>query len=252
MIEEKIAEGVISYLAGKEMAAIFDEGGPSIKDVKGWIDNAVVEIKKFVSDELHRQLTEQYQLELIVKVNATITDLTNYDITRPRQKQILDAQTTRIGELIEATRQMNFAGILIYVNLISMQLLIYFAYVKHHSKSGYLPLVDRTVKYASEHVEACIAENVLWNAEGITSVVVDPIFRPPYGNADWQGCIRFRGGSECLQNDGYQTIQTWQEQKRVARVAIFTEDQQRAITEVHVPLRNIVQTWIKGKSKAAG
>lgn len=246
-----IAQGAVSYLAGKGMATLFEENSGSIADVKGWIDNAVREIKTFVSEELHRQLTEQFQRELITKVNATIHDLSNYDLTQPHQRQLLDAQTTRIGELIEATRQLGFAGVLLYANLISMQLLIFSAYVRNHSKSGYLPLLTTTVTSAVEHVDTCLEEDLAWTAAGIDSVVIDPIFRPPYGNADWQGCIRFRGGSECIQNDGYQTIEGWQANKRQERIQLFQAERQRAITAVHEPMRKVEQIWKDGWAKAS-
>ena len=71
-----LLEGAIAYVGGKLMAKALGE--PSIRDVRVWIDNAVADLKEFVSDELRRQLIQQSVQEMVTDLTAINTNLYHY------------------------------------------------------------------------------------------------------------------------------------------------------------------------------
>jgi len=252
MVEMWIAEAMVKFAAGEALGQIFDQNNASnLDNVKRWIDEAVGEIKKFVSEELKKQLDDQYVNELQTGIYAVVLDLIRYDSHKPHDRKILDLRMPGVIDLRSATQRRRFAGVTLYADVVGLELLIYTAFVKNHNDKGYKALIDSLITTAAGHISECLSESTAWEKAGTESVVIHPIWHgcPPkaYG-----GRYSWRGGEEFLCSDDYQTIEGWQATKAAQRVAMFQDEWRLVVSEVHNPLRAAIEEWIKGQSAVTG
>lgn len=252
MVQMWIAEAMFKFAAGEFLGAIFDQNNASnLNNVKLWIDQAVAEIKKFVSEELKKQLDDQYVNDLQTGIYAVVLDLIRYDSHKPRDRKILDLRMPGVIDLRSATQRRRFAGVTLYADVVGLELLIYTAYVKNHNDKGYKALIDSLITTAVGHISECLSESTAWMKAGTDSVVIHPIWNgcPPkaYG-----GRYSWRGGEDFLCSDDYQTIEGWQATKAAERVAMFQDEWRQVLNEVHYPLRAAIDEWIKGQSAVTG
>lgn len=252
MVQIWIAEAMFKFAAGAFLGAIFDQNNASNQsNVKLWIDQAVAEIKKFISEELKKQLDDQYVNELQTGIYAVILDLKRYGDHKPYDRKILDLRMPSVINLRSATQRRRFAGVTLYADVVGLELLIYTAYVKNHGDEGYKPLIESLITTAMGHIAECFSENAAWMKAGTDSVVIHPIWKgcPPraYG-----GRYSWRGGEEHLCSDDYQTIEGWQATKAAERVAMFQDEWRRVLNEVHYPVRAAIDEWLKGQTAVTG
>lgn len=156
----KLLDGAISYVGGKLLASAL--GDPTISDVRLWIDDAVKEIKAFVSAELQRQLTDIEIKELAGELNGLRDNLYHYaslsEDSRGKNRFLIEHAATHSVELVNRALEFEEAYFIATTALAYRYFVVQALYEidksEGHANQGHIvalkPTIDRALTKLTE------------------------------------------------------------------------------------------------------
>jgi hypothetical protein len=147
-----LLQGAVSYVGGKALASAL--GDPTISDVHTWIQNAVAELKAFVSAELQLRLDELVLEQMRADLQGTITNLYQYASLDPENRSsnrfLIEAATVSTARLLPLS--MNYdQAIFITTTTMAYRLIALQALFELDNDSGHIksarPMIDGFVSH---------------------------------------------------------------------------------------------------------